>query len=398
MTDLILRGGRVVCPAQAIDGVMDVAFSGGRIERIAPRIDAAGATVQDVAGLIVAPGLIDMHTHVYWGASSMSLDPVQMAPISGVTTMVDAGTAGAGNFEGFRHFVIEPSPVRIIPFLNISYPGIYAYSRRVMVGECADLRLLDQRECLRVIEENADLIVGIKVRVGRIAGGDQGVMPLDMAIEVGEECGLPVMSHLDDAPPTRREVLERLRPGDILTHCFKPFPNAPVRPSGAIHEEVRIARDRGVVFDIGHGAFSFGLRVTRAMLDNGFVPDVISSDVHALNVDGPVFDQLATLSKFYCLGLDLMSVIRCSTTAPAAAIRRPELGTLRPGAIGDATVFAIEDGEFRYTDALSEVLVGKHRFRCKALVQNGVYTPAAQSREEAPRMFNLRYRPQPRGR
>lgn len=396
MTTLILRGGRVVCPHQNIDGIFDVAFADGKVRTIASRIPDGDARIEDVAGLVVTPGLIDMHTHVYWGASSMSLDPLQMAPMSGVTTMVDAGTAGAGNFDGFRHFVIEPSPVRILPFLNISYPGIYAYSKRVMVGECADLRLLDQRECLRVIEENADLIVGIKVRVGKIAGGDQGVMPLDLASEVADACGLPVMSHLDDAPPSRREVLERLRPGDILTHCFRPFPNAPVRSSGDIHEDVKIARDRGVIFDIGHGAFSFGLRVTRAMLDRGFVPDIISSDVHALNVDGPVFDQLATLSKFYCLGLDLMSVIRCSTTAPAAALRRPELGTLCPGAIGEATIFAIEEGDFRYTDALSEVMNGKYRFRCKGLVTNGVYAKAAQTRDEAPRMFNLRYRNPPR--
>ena len=186
--------------------------------------------------------------------------------------------------------MIEQSPLRIIPYLNVSFPGIFAVSAAVMVGECADLRLLDARECVRVIVANRDLIAGVKVRVGRNAGGASGVAPLDIALEVAEETGLLVMAHLDNPPPSRLEVLARLRRGDVLTHCFRPFPNAPVKEDGQIREEVLEARRRGVIFDIGHGGGSFGFRTAEAMLTAGFLPDVISSDVHALSIKGPAFD------------------------------------------------------------------------------------------------------------
>jgi dihydroorotase len=192
-----------------------------------------------------------------------------------------------------------------------------------------------------------------------------------MVLEVAAEAGLPVMAHLDDPPPSRNDVLSRLRPGDVLTHCFRPFPNAPVRPDGDIWEEVREARGRGVVFDIGHGMRSFGFPVARAMLAKGFLPDVISSDVHSLNVDGPVFDLLATLSKFYCLGVELPALVRTATCAPAAVLDRPDLGTLKPGAAADATAIAIEDGSFEYRDCFGEVLAAPRRLACRGVVRGG---------------------------
>ncbi len=360
MFDLILRGGHLVDPSQGIDARRDVAFSGGKVVAIGERIDEAAADTRDVSGLFVAPGLIDLHTHVYWGGTSIGVDAAAVARRGGTTTLVDAGSAGPGNFPGFRRHVIEPSTVRILAYLNISFPGIFAFSKPVMVGECVDIRLLDPTECVRVINEHRDLIVGVKVRVGRVASGANGVAPLDMAVEVAEETGLPVMAHLDHPPPSRKEVLSRLRPGDVLTHCFKPFPNAPLRSDGEVWEEVNLARERGVVFDLGHGAASFGFGVAKGMLAKGFVPDVISSDVHALNIDGPVFDLMATLSKFYCLGLDLATLVRTATSAPAAALRRPDLGSLacrrRPAT---PRCSRSRRGEFDFTDALGEVLRGR---------------------------------------
>jgi dihydroorotase len=369
--DVILRGGRVIDPASNLDAVRDIGFRDSRVAEVAERIEEPATETFDAKGCVVSPGLIDMHTHVYWGGTSMGVEAEPLMRSGGTATLIDAGSAGPANFSGFRRFIIERSAVRILAYLNISFPGIFAYSRAVMVGECSDLRLLDPSECVRVINENRDLLVGVKARVGRIAGGSNGLMPLDLAIEAASETGMPVMAHIDNPPPTRREVLERLRPGDILTHCFKPFPNAPIRSDGEIWEEVLIARERGIYFDIGHGTFSFGFRVARGMLEKGFLPDVISSDVHALNIDGPTFNLLTTLSKFYAMGVSLPDLVRTATANPARALRRPELGTLRVGAPADATVFDIEDGNFHFFDALGEDLESRQRLRLRATVVNG---------------------------
>jgi len=372
MGELVLRGGRVIDPSQNLDGTADVVFADGRVKalgRDAPH--GRDAEIRDAKGLIVTPGLIDLHTHVYWGGTSLGVDAPVLARRSGTTTFVDAGSSGPGNFMGFRRHVIEPAPVRILPYLNISFAGIYAFSTSVMVGECADLRLLDLRECRKVAEENRDLVVGIKVRVGKGAGGASGVAPLDMALEVAEAVGLPVMCHLDFPPPSRLEVVSRLRKGDVLTHCFRPFPNAPAAPGGGVREEIAAARERGVIFDIGHGQGSFGFGTARAMLAAGFLPDVISSDVHSLSIDGPAFDLLHTLSKFLVLGVALPQVIKAATSAPAAAINRPELGSFKPGSVGDATLISIEEGEFTYHDVLAEPLKGSKRLEARGVVIGG---------------------------
>jgi dihydroorotase len=371
MTQLILTGGRIIDPANGCDEVADIAFSDGKVAAIDRELPRAGAESVDVAGKIVVPGLIDLHTHVYWGGTSLGVDAAEVARNSGTTTFVDAGSSGPGNFLGFRRHVIEPSPVRIIPILNISHAGIFAFSTTVMVGECADLRLLDPRDCVRVINAHRDLIVGVKVRVGRTAGGNSGIAPLDMALEVAEEVGLPVMAHLDNPPPSRLEVLSRLRSGDIITHCFRPFPNAPVAPDGQVREEVAAARERGVVFDIGHGGGSFGFRTAEAMLAAGFLPDVISSDVHALSINGPAFDQITTMSKLLSLGMKLSDVIRASTIAPATALGRADLGHLAPGAIGDASILDLAEGAFDYRDVLGETRQGRQRLSASGLVISG---------------------------
>lgn len=379
--DLILKGGRVIDPAQGLDEIADVAFAGGKVAAIEPSIAAAnGADVRDVSGRIVAPGFIDLHTHVYWGGTSLGVDAADFARRSGVTTLIDAGSAGPGNFKGFLKHVIEPSEPRILAYIHVSFAGIYAFSKRIMVGESSDMRLMSPADAVEVASANRDTIVGIKVRVGRNASGTSGVAPLDIARQVAEELSMPMMVHIDEPPPTYEDVLERLRPGDTLTHCFRPFPNSPITGQGAVKPAVLEARKRGILFDVGHGMGSFSFKVARAMLDAGFMPDTISSDVHILNLDGPVFDQATTLSKFLCLGTPLTDVIRATTANVATAIRRPDLGTLRPGSAGDATIFSVGDGSFPYTDSTGEKMNGSKRILIEGIALRGHWWHPAGNR------------------
>ncbi|MBU6497439.1 MAG: amidohydrolase/deacetylase family metallohydrolase [Rhodospirillales bacterium] len=370
MFDLILTGGRVIDPAQGLDEVLDIAFADGRVAALGHGLGEAAQT-RDVTGRIVTPGLIDLHTHVYWGGTSLGVDPDSYAKSSGLTTLIDAGSAGPGNIAGFRAHVIERAEVHILPFLNISFAGIFAFHWDLNVGECTDLRLLNPRVALAVAKQQSDLVVGVKVRIGGGTSGALGAMPMQIALEVAEHAGLPLMGHLDNPPPSRREVLAMLRKGDILTHCFRPFPNAPVAPDGGIEADVLDARARGIIFDIGHGRGSFGFASAMAMVRNGFLPDVISSDVHLTSIDGPAFDLLTTMSKFLHLGVALPEIVRATTINAARAVRLEDRGTLRPGLLGDATVLSVEAGRFTFTDAIGETVESHERLACRGIVLNG---------------------------
>lgn len=374
--DLLLKGGRVIDPACGIDAPRDVAFKDGRVKAVDTDIPADRAQkVIDAAGAIVTPGLIDLHSHVYWGGTSLGVDADRLAAASGTTTYVDAGSAGPGNFLGFRAHVIERSKVRILAYMNISFAGIFGFSSRVMVGECGDLRLCDPIEAVASARDHSDLVVGVKVRSGRIAGGNRGIAPVDLAIEAADRLQLPVMAHIDEPPPGRLEVLTRLRQGDILTHCFRPFPNAPINGAGQIRADMLEARERGIIFDIGHGMGSFDFDVARRMLAEGFAPDVISSDVHLMSVEGPAFDLLVCMSKLMTLGLPLADAIRAVTVQPARAIARSDLGTLAVGSPADAAILELRSGEFHYRDSNGEVLLGKQRLVSRGIVANGKWWP-----------------------
>jgi dihydroorotase len=370
--DLVLKGGHVVDPSQNIDRKMDVAFLAGKVAAIEKAIAVtAGAEVRDVSGSIVTPGLIDMHTHVYWGGTSLGIDAEDFCRKSAVTTAVDTGSSGPGNFAGFRKHVIEKSAVRILAYLHISHAGIFGFSNRIIVGESEELRLMDPETAVEVANANRDLIVGIKVRLGRWASGIHGMVPFEYALQVAEEANLPMMVHIDDPPPSYQQVVERLRKGDVLTHCFRPFPNTPTTSDQQVRPEVLAARQRGVFFDVGHGMGSFSFKVARIMLENGFYPDTISSDIHALCINGPAFDQVTTLSKFLNLGMPFSEVIRASTQNAALALSRPELGSLRPGAIGDAAILSVDDGAFDFVDTVGEKLIGERKINTRGVVLGG---------------------------
>lgn len=370
--DLVLRGGRLLDPGSGLDAPGDIAFRGGRIAAIGARLDANGAReLVDASGRIVVPGLVDLHTHVYWGATGLGVNAESLCCRSGTTTFVDAGSAGAGNFAGFRRYVAESTRLHILAFLNVSYAGIFGFGPGLWVGENWDLRLVDRDECARAVEANRDLVVGIKVRIGEEAGGPSGLVPLELALEVAERLRVPVMAHVDMPPPTLAEVLARLRPGDVWTHCFRAPPNAALSAAGGIDRNVLAARKRGVLFDVGHGFGSFSFETARRLIDEGIYPDSISSDAHAFSVDGPARDLLHVASKFLALGVPLNEIVRRVSCAPARCIGRPELGRLAVGGTGDAVVLSEEEGRFEFVDSQGEVLAGERRLRADCVIVDG---------------------------
>lgn len=371
--DVILRGGRVLDPGGGVDEVTDIAFKDGKVAALGAAIAGGSAgRERDVSGAIVMPGMIDFHTHVYWGGASLGIDADQLAKRAGTTTWLDVGTAGAGNFAGFRKHVIERSETKILAYLHVSFAGIYAFSKELMVGESWEMRLVEPAVCARVAREHPDLIKGIKVRIGANTSGVNGIAPLYLAIEAADRAGLPVMCHIDRPPPRYVDVLKVLRPGDVLTHCFKPFPNAPTYANGAIREGVQEAREKGVIFDIGHGMGSFSFEVAENMLKAGFMPDVISSDVHSLCIDGPAFDNLETMSKFLALGMPVPEIVRAVTERPAKLLMRPDLADLTVGSTGDATILRInEGGTHRYRDVTGVEMTSDKRFMLDSVVLDG---------------------------
>jgi dihydroorotase len=369
--DLAILGGHIIDPANGVDAVTDIAFKDAAVSAIGADASAGAAETINADGLYVTPGLIDLHTHIYWGGTSLGVDPDAYMRQSGCTTLADAGSAGPGNFHGFRAHIIEPSKARILAYINASFAGIFAFSPAVMVGESGDIRLLNPMEVVRVGNENRDVIVGVKVRVGLVASGGIGAAPLDIAIEAADALGMPVMAHLDHPPPSPLEVLSRLRPGDILTHCYRPFPAAPTAMDGRVREEVLAAKEMGVIFDIGHGKGSFSWSVAEAMMGAGLPPDCISSDVHTMSAPGPAVDQLVTLSKFLHLGMGLSDIIAASTINPAKAMGRPELGGLAIGGPGDATLLRIDNGAFPLTDANGVTVEANRRLARAGIVRDG---------------------------
>jgi dihydroorotase len=382
--DLVLKGGRVLDERNGVDDVLDVAIKAGKIAAVGKGLATGRARVADLSGAIVAPGLIDIHTHVYHKATSLSIDPGFIARRSGTTTLVDAGSAGAGNYDGFRDYVMAQSPYRIFAFLNVSFPGIFGFDKGVSIGEATLREMLPVDRCIAKIEANRDRIVGVKVRIGGPVTGELGLGALELALEAANAVGLPLMTHIGPAPPSYAEVVSMLRPGDILTHCFRPEPNSAVAADGRVLEEVRAARERGVLFDIAHGMGAFGYRTTEAALKDGFPPDLISSDVHVIAVEGPGFDLLHTMSKLLNCGLTLPEAIGMSSNRPALAIRRPDLGHLGVGAPADITVLRRVDCDYLFEDVVGTTRRGSTLLQPVAVYLEGKPMEVARRPFEEP--------------
>jgi dihydroorotase len=355
--DLAITGGRVLDPAAGLDADATVVVDGSLIRAIAPVEPAApAAETIDARGLLVVPGLVDLHTHVYRGVSHYGVDPDERCLRRGVTTAVDAGSAGAQTFPGFRSFVVEAARTRVLAFLHVGVAGMLS----PLVGELEDIRWASPDEAVARAREHADLVVGIKVRLGYQMVGLNPEPALQLAREAADRLELPLMVHVIDMPRPITWLLPSLGAGDVVTHCFHGNEGGILDERGRLFKQVESAAARGVVFDVGHGIGSFAFRVARAALAQDFTPTTISSDVHAHNVVGPVYDQPTTLSKLLHLGVPLPDVVRATTSAPAAAVRAGEwLGSLAPGREADLTVLELLPGTWRLTDGAGETEVAE---------------------------------------
>ena len=375
MSHLLVVGGHVLDPAEGIDEMADIEIDGGVITSLrrrggagAPVREPAGEETVDASGLVVAPGFVDLHTHLYEGVSHYGIDPDRHCLERGVTTAVDAGSSGAQTFPGFRRYVVERSATRVLAFLNIAVQGMIS----ALVGELEDLRWASPEQAVARAREHADVIVGIKVRLGYQMVGDDPAPALRLARSAADELNCPLMVHVIDMRPPISWLLPYLVRGDVITHCFHGNEGGILDERGRLYPEVVKGRERGVLFDVGHGMGSFSYDVARQACAQGFAPDTVSSDLHAHNVDGPAYDLPTTLSKLMHVGMPLDEVVRATTSAPAAAAgRRSSIGSLRPGREGDLTAFEILEGAWPLPDAAGETEVVERLLVPRVVIRAG---------------------------
>lgn len=346
--DLVLRGGHVLDPASGVDADLDVVIRGGTIAELrAPTSGAAGgagADLRDVSGCVVTPGFIDLHGHWYEG-SAYGIDP--SGSMRGcVTTVVDAGTAGFVNFASFRRQTIDPAPLRVLAFVNVAALGIPT----TLTGELDTPPHVRPRETADAIRANAGVAVGVKVRLSAAVETGSAPAALEAALSAARDVGLPLMVDVGGPGDFMPDALDRLGPGDILTHCFTGGGATIVDADGRVRPEARRARERGVRFDIGHGRGSFSWRSAKAAIADGFPPDSISSDLHRYSVDGPGVDLPTMMAKFLFLGLPLRDVVAQVTIAPARTIGLPA-PSVAAGQPADLAVFRVEDAKVTLLDA-----------------------------------------------
>lgn len=369
----------MVDPATGRSGRYDIGVLDGRIARVAPELSAhLAAEVLDARGCIVLPGLVDLHTHVFYGGTYWGIDPAPVAWRTGVTSWVDGGSAGAYSLGAFRRLCVEPVATRTRAFLNISGIGLVAET-----GEGRREELCDADLCAAAIEAHRDIVVGVKCRLDHFAVGAAHLVPLRRAIEAAEGVSVPVMVHIGAGPPEIDEVLDLLRPGDLVTHCTTGQSMSILDANGRIRDSAVRARERGVLFDVGHGSGAFSFTVAEAMLAAGMVPDVISSDLHQRSLVGPCFDLPTCMSKFLALGLSLEEVVRAVTVNPANAIGDDMVtGSLEIGRRADIAVFELETGDFVLYDTYLESRRIERLFVNRATILGGSVlapVPAAAS-------------------
>ena len=369
--DLLLKGGHLIDPRNDIDGPMDLAVAHKKVAEVAPDIpaDRAKKTV-DVSGLYVTPGLVDIHTHLYatpghrhaW-AGDNSVLPDGFSFRTGVTTMVDVGSSGWRNFEDFRFRVIDRCRTRVFALLNVVGMGMMTNIVEQNVHD------MDPQTTAKMAREQSDVVVGIKT--AHFSGPEW--VSVDRALEAGALTGMPIMvdfGHFRRERPYYKLVTERLRPGDISTHMFLaavPY----VDGNGRLLSYLFKARERGVIFDVGHGGGSFLFRNAVPSIQQGFYPDSISTDLHTGSMNGAMMDMTTVMSKILAIGMPLTDVVRASTWNPAREINHPELGHLTVGAVADVAVLNLMRGRFGYVDVRGGRAEGDRRLLCEMTLKDG---------------------------
>lgn len=351
MTTVLIRGARLI-QAGAVSPPVDVLVRDGQIKRVGEGPVPPGARLVEGAGAYLSPGWIDLHVHAYPGVSELGLDPDAIGLRTGVHLLLDAGSAGATTVGGLRDYVAAKARTQVLALLHISSMGLIVVKGAT---ELPDMRWINMEQTARAIRENAGFVRGVKIRAsGGFIGhlGGQGMEAILLARKAARDAGLPLMVHIGGGPPALPDILDAMEAGDMITHCFHGKRDSLVLDGeGRILPAVQRARDRGVWFDIGHGAASYTAEIARAAIAQGFVPDVISTDLHIRNVNGPVYDLATTMTKLLAAGMDLPAVVRAVTERPAEWLGEPGFRRIAPGEAARLTLFRLEETEREVTDA-----------------------------------------------
>jgi dihydroorotase len=379
--DVIVAGGHVVDPATKLSARADVAIRGGKLVRVGGTIDTASARqVIDARGCIVTPGLVDTHVHVYDGVAPLGIPPDANCIAKGVTTVLDGGSAGAHTFPGFRKYIINAASTRVYALLNISVTGQSTFSTANPHGELLDLHYVNASLAAQTIERNRDRLLGVKVRLTENIAGAHDVEVLRRACEAARAVRLPVMAHIGGSKSPLKAILALLQSGDVITHAFRAGAGGILDERGHVLPEVKDAIARGVFLDVGHGANGFSFATAERALQQDVLPFTISSDLHAYNYNGPVYDLVTTLSKFLMLGLSLEHVIERATVNPARAFPFPNSpGKLVEGRVADISVFRLSSRDVIFTDSEGQTRKGTRMLQPISTLREGVlYAGPAQ--------------------